>query len=51
VPSTAKLGGTVIRGLSAISYGPAHQLYYVISDDKSQHNAARFYTARIPLSG
>jgi hypothetical protein len=51
VPSTAKLGGTVIRGLSAISYGPAHQLYYVISDDKSQYNAARFYTARIPLSG
>ena len=33
VPSTAKLDGTVIRGLSAISYDTAHQLYYVISDD------------------
>jgi hypothetical protein len=50
VPSTAKLNGTVIRGLSAISYDPAHQLYYVISDDQSQYNAARFYTVRIPLS-
>jgi hypothetical protein len=51
VPSTAKLDGTVIRGLSAISYDPAHQLYYVISDDQSQYNAPRFYTVRIPLSG
>ena len=42
--------GTVVGGLSGISYNPADQLYYVVSDDRSAKNPARFYTARIPLS-
>ena len=46
----ATLDGTVIGGLSGISYDPASQLYYVISDDRSAKNPARFYTARISLS-
>ena len=46
----ATVDGTVIGGLSGISYDPGHQLYYVISDDRSVKNPARFYTARISLS-
>ena len=46
----ATLDGTVIGGLSGISYDPASRLYYVISDDRSAKNPARFYTARISLS-
>ena len=46
----ATLDGTVIGGLSGISYDPSSQLYFVISDDRSAKNPARFYTARISLS-
>ncbi len=46
----ATLDGTVIGGLSGISYDPARQVYYVISDDRSAKNPARFYTVRIALS-
>lgn len=42
--------GTVIGGLSAISYDAQHQLYYVISDDRSKKNPARFYTVQLSLS-
>ena len=45
----ATLDGTVIGGLSGISYDPSSQLYYIISDDRSAKNPARF-TARISLS-
>ncbi len=38
---------TTVGGLSAISYDPGRQLYYVISDDRSEKNPARFYTVRI----
>ncbi|MFV8050886.1 esterase-like activity of phytase family protein [Mycobacterium sp. 48b] len=46
----AMLDGTVIGGLSGISYDPAADLYYIVSDDRSAKNPARFYTARITLS-
>ena len=46
----ATLDGTVIGGLSGISYDPAADLYYIISDDRSAKNPARFYTVRISLS-
>jgi hypothetical protein len=42
--------GTVVGGLSGISYDPGGDLYYVISDDRSARSPARFYTARIRLS-
>jgi hypothetical protein len=38
---------TTVGGLSAISYDPGRQQYYVISDDRSEKNPARFYTVRI----
>ena len=41
---------TVVGGLSGLSYDPESRLYYIISDDRSAKNPARFYTARINLS-
>ena len=43
---------TMVGGLSATQLRPADvRLYYVISDDRSAKNPARFYTARITLPG
>lgn len=50
IPFGATFDGTVIGGLSAISYDPGRQQYYVISDDRSAKNPARFYTVRLSLS-
>lgn len=50
LPSATTYNGTLVGGLSGISYNPDDQLYYIVSDDKSEHNPARFYTARIALS-
>ncbi|AYQ27382.1 MULTISPECIES: esterase-like activity of phytase family protein [unclassified Polaromonas] len=41
--------GTTVGGLSGIDYDAANDLYYLISDDGSSINPARFYTARIAL--
>lgn len=46
----ATLDGTVIGGLSGISYDPENMRYFVISDDRSATNAARFYTVQMSLS-
>lgn len=46
----ATFDGTVIGGLSGLSYDPDGGLYYIVSDDRSAKNPARFYTARIALS-
>src|SRR5436305_4486169 len=48
---TPIVGGTTVGGLSAITYDRAANRYYILSDDRSQVNAARFYTATIDLSG
>lgn len=37
-------------GLSGIDYNPSTDTYYLISDDKSEKNPARFYTAKISLT-
>ncbi|OBB32469.1 phytase [Mycolicibacterium peregrinum] len=50
IGSAAVFDGTVIGGLSGISYDPAADLYYIISDDRSAKSPARFYTARINVS-
>ncbi|HET6736751.1 MAG TPA: esterase-like activity of phytase family protein [Mycobacterium sp.] len=47
VPRGFLFDGTTVGGLSAISYDPGRQVYYVISDDRSAKNPARFYTVRI----
>ncbi|WP_280297973.1 esterase-like activity of phytase family protein [Nocardia neocaledoniensis] len=43
-------GGTVVGGLSGIDYRPATGEFVLLSDDRSEKNPARFYTARIPVT-
>ena len=39
-----------LGGLSGITYDAKNQVYYAISDDRSQKSAARFYTFKINLN-
>lgn len=48
-PNTT-FAGTAVGGLSGISYDPGRDCYYVISDDRSAHEPARFYTVRLSVS-
>jgi len=50
VPFNAAFKGTTIGGLSGIDYDTARRVYYMISDDRSEVNPARFYTARISFT-
>nr|WP_232375427.1 esterase-like activity of phytase family protein [Mycolicibacterium baixiangningiae] len=51
VPGGAELDGTVIGGLSGLSYDAQRDAYFIVSDDRSAKNPARFYEARIRLDG
>ncbi len=42
--------GTTIGGLSGIDYDTTDDIYYMISDDRSAINPARFYTAKIHVT-
>lgn len=46
-PHDLQFAGTTVGGLSGMDYDRSSGLYYLISDDRSGHDAARFYTARI----
>lgn len=50
VPYNLSFNGTVTGGLSGIDYDAATGLYYLICDDRSALNPARFYTARLYFS-
>lgn len=41
---------TTVGGLSGIDFDPKEQVYYLISDDRSAINPARFYTAKVNIS-
>lgn len=47
VPNDKTVDGTLVGGLSGIDYDAAADLWYLISDDKSEKDPARFYTARL----
>jgi hypothetical protein len=49
-PSGFLFDDTTVGGLSAISFDPGRQVYYVITDDRSEKDPARFYTVRITFS-
>ncbi len=51
LPRSMTFDGTVIGGLSGISYDAARNVYYVVSDDKSDHGNVRFYSLHVALSG
>ncbi|HWI91537.1 MAG TPA: esterase-like activity of phytase family protein [Flavisolibacter sp.] len=50
VPFNQNFQGTTIGGLSGIDYDSKHNIYYLICDDRSAINPARFYTAKIFLN-
>lgn len=50
VPYNLPFNGTVTSGLSGIDYDAATGQYYLICDDRSALNPARFYTARLYFS-
>ena len=49
IPFNETFQNTKVGGLSGIDYDAKNDLYYLISDDRSQTNDSRFYTAKIRL--
>ena len=49
IPTGTTFAGTVVGGLSSITYDVDRNVYYVLSDDQSQINPARFYTVGIDV--
>ncbi|MEO1374004.1 MAG: esterase-like activity of phytase family protein [Cyanobacteria bacterium J06635_10] len=49
LPTGTNFKNTELGGLSGITYDAKKQLYYAISDDRSQKSPARFYTFQINL--
>lgn len=47
IPFNYQFKGTTVGGLSGIDYDAANKVYYIISDDRSDINPSRFYTAKI----
>ena len=50
IPYNEVFQNTVVGGLSSIDYDAADNIYYIISDDRSERNAARYYKAQINIS-
>ncbi|CCH66855.1 hypothetical protein RINTHH_7000 [Richelia intracellularis HH01] len=50
LPTGLGFKGTELGGLSGITYDANNDLYYAISDDRSEKYPARFYTLKIDLS-
>ncbi len=50
LPHRLRFNGTTVGGLSGIDYNPAEDVYYLICDDRSDFNPARYYTAKIRIS-
>ena len=49
IPNGMQFNGTTVGGLSGIDYDSKRDLYYLICDDPSANNPARFYTAKIMI--
>jgi 3-phytase/alkaline phosphatase D len=49
LPTGTTFAGTEVGGLSSITYDAQRGVYYILSDDPSQIDPARFYTVRIDL--
>lgn len=49
IPYNYQFKSTSVGGLSGIDYDSKNNVYYMISDDRSELNPARFYTAKINM--
>jgi hypothetical protein len=47
LPWRPTFGGTMVGGLSGIDYDAVHGDWVLISDDRSEHNPARYYRAQL----
>lgn len=50
VPHKLQFQGTTVGGLSSIDFDEKHDVYYMVCDDRSDINPARFYTAKIYIN-
>jgi len=50
IPTGTTFAGTQVGGLSSIAYDEDRNVFYVISDDPSQFQPARFYTIAVDVS-
>ena len=50
IPYNLQFNNTTVGGLSGIDYDAANNCYYMICDDRSAINPARFYTAKIDFA-
>jgi hypothetical protein len=51
LPKNMTYEGTMVGGLSGIDYDEERDVYYLICDDPSSKGPARYYTAKISLTG
>ena len=49
IPYNFQFQNTTVGGLSGIDYDFKDEVFYLISDDRSDENPARFYTAKITI--
>ena len=50
IATGTQFAGTVVGGLSSITYDPGRKVYYAISDDQGTINPVRYYTLSIDVS-
>ena len=50
IPYNYQFNNTTVGGLSGIDFNPDKNEYYCISDDRSDKNPSRFYTAQIVIN-
>jgi hypothetical protein len=51
LPNDMQVDGALVGGLSGLDYDPSSGFWAFVSDDRSEHAAARFYLGSIELKG
>ncbi|MEJ5022565.1 esterase-like activity of phytase family protein [Ochrobactrum vermis] len=51
LPTGLKISGTEFGGISGLDYDPRDNVYYAISDDRSEKAPARFYKLKLAIDG
>jgi predicted extracellular nuclease len=51
LPGHLRVDGTLVGGLSGLTYDPGCDLFYVVSDDRGSIDPPRFFTLKVRLDG
>lgn len=51
LPTGVAFQGVEFGGISGMDYDPRNDMYYAISDDRSEHGPARFYRLKLRIDG